>query len=172
MGATSSRKDSVVGGSSTSVCCGKRGHVFVVCRNDRLNSWLDQLSKQGKEFDSAWLYREEMALIPHMDHHQYILLYQRHEIKDGADGEWPDSVRRHLRLDWGRDGLSFMEVDRRLPEELLVRSKVFEPALKPAELLQELELVQTRSFDVESWNSSNFCFHMIEQAGGQEYEYR
>mmetsp|Transcript_38309 Transcript_38309/g.110678 ORF Transcript_38309/g.110678 Transcript_38309/m.110678 type:complete len:178 (-) Transcript_38309:133-666(-) len=161
-------------------CCGKRGTSFALCRNDRLNAYLEQLAKQSKEFDSAWLYREEVVLVPRTEQFQYIILYQRSEIKEpkaaAAQQQQqpapPERVRRQLRLDWGRDGLSFMELDRRLPEELLIRSKVFQPGLGPSELLRELAELQARNFDSENWNSSNFCYHMIEQAAGKEYEYR
>mmetsp|Transcript_23210 Transcript_23210/g.54338 ORF Transcript_23210/g.54338 Transcript_23210/m.54338 type:complete len:172 (-) Transcript_23210:169-684(-) len=171
-----------MGGVQPVGCCGKRGNAFVLCRNDRLNACLEQLSKQNKEFDSAWLYREELRFLPETDQFQYILLYQRSEIKErkadpSSNGgarqlALPERVRRQLRLDWGRDGLSFMELDRRLPEELLVRSKQFKPTLTPSELLKTLSELQSRNFDSENWNSSSFCYHMFEQAAGQEYEYR
>mmetsp|Transcript_75474 Transcript_75474/g.233485 ORF Transcript_75474/g.233485 Transcript_75474/m.233485 type:complete len:178 (-) Transcript_75474:108-641(-) len=160
-------------------CCGKRGSSSVLCRNDRLNAYLEKLSEQGKEFDSAWMYREEVVLAPHTEQFQYILLYQRSEIKEpkaNGDGKQlfalQERVRRHLRLDWGKDGLAFMELDRRLPEELLVRSKVFHPSIRPTDLLRFLADLQTRNFDADLWNSSGFCYHMLGQASGKEYEYR
>eukprot|EP00411_Alexandrium_monilatum_P015958 CAMPEP_0175266498 /NCGR_PEP_ID=MMETSP0093-20121207/43364_1 /TAXON_ID=311494 /ORGANISM="Alexandrium monilatum, Strain CCMP3105" /LENGTH=183 /DNA_ID=CAMNT_0016561105 /DNA_START=8 /DNA_END=559 /DNA_ORIENTATION=+ len=170
-------------GSSQVGCCGKRGGAFVLCRNERLNAYLEQLGKANKEFDSAWLYREEVTVVPNLEQFTYILLFQRSEIKEvnqqkEAAGEGkqplalPGRVRRHLRFDWGRDGLAFMEIDRRLPEELLVRSKVFQPCLRPSDVLRTLVDLQSRTFDSETWNSSAFCYHMLGQAPGKEYEYR
>ncbi|CAE8677399.1 unnamed protein product [Polarella glacialis] len=145
---------------------------------DRLNSFLEQLELQDQEFDSAYLYRQEVRIGPRMASQQYILLYQRTELvrEQSAAGEAsllsPQKVRRELRIDWGRDGLAFTELDRRLSDDMLILSKVFDPPLKPSQLLKELSEVQGRFFDPEEWASYNFCFHMIDQAPGKEYEYR
>merc|ERR1712061_145909 len=84
----------------------------------------------------------------------------------------PERVRKYLELTWGRDGLTFAELDRKLPEATLVHSKEYNPALKPVDLLHELRKVEIRLFDMDSWNSSSFCFHLIGQGSGMEYEYR
>ncbi|CAE8612363.1 unnamed protein product [Polarella glacialis] len=159
-------------------CCGSRANAAMLCFNDRLNSFLEQLELQDQEFDSAYLYRQEVRTGPRMASQQYILLYQRTELvrEQSAAGEAsllsPRKVRRELRIDWGRDGLAFTELDRRLSDDMLIRSKVFDPPLKPSQLLKELSEVQGRFFDPEEWASYNFCFHMIDQAPGKEYEYR
>mmetsp|Transcript_94155 Transcript_94155/g.269894 ORF Transcript_94155/g.269894 Transcript_94155/m.269894 type:complete len:172 (+) Transcript_94155:116-631(+) len=170
-------------GAATSgvACCGKRDGI-AWCQNDRLNVYLENLAQQSKTFDSAWLYREEL-LLPISPRAcapspQYILLYQRSETKDGAAGGAsgqalaPERVRTQLRLDWSRDGLCFMETDRRLPEELLVRSKVLDPPLSPSALLSELAEVKGLIFDAEAWSSQQFCFKLMEMGTGREYDYR
>mmetsp|Transcript_79446 Transcript_79446/g.199660 ORF Transcript_79446/g.199660 Transcript_79446/m.199660 type:complete len:170 (-) Transcript_79446:50-559(-) len=167
----------------TTACCGKRSDAFVFCRNERLNSYLEQMAKQCKEFDSAWLYREEplipKALAKPGDgpdlRPQYILLLQRVEAKEPLETQavpLTAKVRRQLKLDWSRDGLTFAELDRRLPESMLVRSKVYEPPLPPREVLAELAQVYMMSFDQETWSSSHFCLRIIGKGTGPEYAYK
>merc|ERR1711920_574741 len=142
----------------------------VMCRNDRLNAYLEQLATSGHDFDSAWLYREELS--PHREAHQYVIFFQRREARETRLGASPKHAGCYLRLDWGRDGLSFMEMGSKLPDELLLRSKVFEPVLRPNELLQSLQPLETLCFHVDYWNSSCFCHHLLEQGSGLDDEYR
>lgn len=166
-------------------CCGKRPGSAALCQNDRLNSYLDVLNTQGKRFDSAFVYKDELSAALKLENPKFVLLYQRKELIDsrnsgvpGLSGPpvkqslTPQIVRRLLKLEWGQDGLSFSELDKKMPEKLLVRSKVFEPPIAPRELLRELEEVQMKPFDAEEWNSSSFCFHLISQAPGRDFDYR
>jgi len=66
----------------------------------------------------------------------------------------------------------FTESLSRLPETLLVCSKVFEPPLKSSDLRKELLNLQGRVYDLAVWNSCNFSIHLFEQGSGKEYEYR
>jgi len=180
MGArASSQPRQILGGQIG--CCGKRGSLHIACRNERLNQYLEQLGKQSKVFDSAWLYREDILkddeaskkryhMMPRAESAQYVLIFQRNEIGEGRTNSRP--TRRYLRIDWNRDGLAFFEVDSRLPDPMLVCSKDFEPPLTPSELLRELTKVENITFDADSWNSSAFSFHIIDQAKGTVYNYR
>merc|ERR1711972_1024921 len=181
---------------AASGCCGKRTVRVAFCRNDRLKAHLEQLNEQGKHFDSAWVYREEFTVAGTflagggsgaagqlVAREQYVLQFQRREKADangvvdvrggGAETQLPGVVRKVLRLDWGREGLSYLELDTRLPNDFLVQSKAFEPPLSPTELLEALEEVELTIFDAERWNSLHFCFHLVEGVGkGRVYDYR
>mmetsp|Transcript_36098 Transcript_36098/g.78848 ORF Transcript_36098/g.78848 Transcript_36098/m.78848 type:complete len:154 (-) Transcript_36098:79-540(-) len=143
-------------------CCGRRGGMSLMCRNDRLNAYLHQLDNSKKVFTRAWLFREDV-----IDFEQYIVYFQG----TGLSDENP-SARRYLRLDWGRSGLAFMEVESKLSEQLLVRSKTLQPPLAAGDLLRELKKVESLLFDHDTWNSASFCYHILEQAPGTNYEYR
>mmetsp|Transcript_36971 Transcript_36971/g.106704 ORF Transcript_36971/g.106704 Transcript_36971/m.106704 type:complete len:184 (+) Transcript_36971:185-736(+) len=183
-----------MGAATSGACCGKRAGAITFCRNDTLAAYLEELSKEEKVFHSAYIYREEYSLSAgppsrsreQSTRHQYVLMYQRSELevtcvsKDGSSspesiGRRPSMqrVRSFLRLDWGREGLTWILVDKRLPDALLVRSKVFSPPLKPSALAFEFGEIQLHCFDPDTWNSSHFCFHMLENVGdGQELDYK
>eukprot|EP00747_Dinoflagellata_sp_TGD_P060505 gnl/TRDRNA2_/TRDRNA2_152055_c0_seq1.p1 gnl/TRDRNA2_/TRDRNA2_152055_c0~~gnl/TRDRNA2_/TRDRNA2_152055_c0_seq1.p1 ORF type:complete len:168 (-),score=33.94 gnl/TRDRNA2_/TRDRNA2_152055_c0_seq1:220-723(-) len=159
-------------------CCGKRDLNLPVCRNERLSAHLDQLAAGDKEFESAWVYREEDDPVisgndktPHVvriPQDRYTVYYQRNE-RHPDGNQW---VRLYLRIDWGKDGLSFSEEEKKLTQEFLVRSKDLEPPLHPAELKRELDQVAFRTYDHNVWTSYDFCHYLFDQAPGKGYEYR
>eukprot|EP00933_Yihiella_yeosuensis_P083997 TRINITY_DN98321_c0_g1_i1.p1 TRINITY_DN98321_c0_g1~~TRINITY_DN98321_c0_g1_i1.p1 ORF type:complete len:181 (+),score=15.10 TRINITY_DN98321_c0_g1_i1:97-639(+) len=179
-------------GATTSVgCCGSRASAMMLCYNDRLNTYLRGITNPEHGFDSAYVYIEEIRILPDTLCQQYVLIYQRSEILEEtkasseesnrgqqqkrpilSEDRIPRKVHRILRLDWGRDGLAFMELEKRPPDDMLIRSKVLDPALKPLQLLYQLEKVKHRCYDPDGWASHDFSLHMIDQASGKDYYYR
>ncbi|CAL1170134.1 unnamed protein product [Cladocopium goreaui] len=158
--------------SGPRACCGPRSSN-ACCRNEFLEIFLAKLEEGNQEFDSAFLYKLQAKTGADAQDARYSLLYQRTELALEAPNEHgiravvPQKVRRLLRLDWSQDGLSFDEIDARLPETLLVQSKVFERPLRPAELLQHLAEVQNKVFDFDNWTSYDFCRYFMTQARRQ-----
>mmetsp|Transcript_59132 Transcript_59132/g.157350 ORF Transcript_59132/g.157350 Transcript_59132/m.157350 type:complete len:152 (-) Transcript_59132:226-681(-) len=149
-------------GNAAVTCCTKRTLSLQVCRNDRLMAYLDHLDKESKTFDALYLYLEEDSVSG-----QYILCYHRLE----RDEDDPSLRKRHiLRLDWGRDGLCFQELDAKLADDMMVRSKTFDPALKAGDVRKHLAEVAMRVFDTQ-WSSMEFCEFLFEKAPGQKFEY-
>ncbi|CAJ1331937.1 unnamed protein product [Effrenium voratum] len=158
---------------SVAACCGPRSsNTF--CRNEFLDMHLSKLEEHDQEFDSAFLYQLQVKSNDVSDD-RYTLLFQRTEQeapKSAARAVVPQKVRHFLRLDWNPDGLAFDELNTRLPENLLVESKVFHRPLRPAELGHQLEEVQNKTFDIAEWNSNHFCQYLIAQVSGKAYQYR
>ncbi|CAE7503962.1 unnamed protein product [Symbiodinium pilosum] len=174
MGAAALKAGTELGLLPRAGCCGART-TSALCHNVFLNNLLEKLEEQSQEYDSAFLYqqvRSGAGAAP-----QYILLYQRTEEKapsreSGVRVVVSQKVRRLLRLDWSPDGLAYEEPESRLPDSLLIQSKVFDHPLRPLELLHQLSEVQHKAFDPDEWASFNFCYHMISQIAGKAYHYR
>ncbi|CAE7460620.1 hypothetical protein AK812_SmicGene29126 [Symbiodinium microadriaticum] len=159
-------------------CCGART-TSTLCQNEFLNMLLAKLEEQDQEYDSAYLYQQQVKSGHGVQGHKYTIMYQRTERESevpphesGVRVVVSQKVRRLLRLDWGPDGLAYEELEARLSEALLIQSKVFDRPLRPSELLQQLMEVQHKAFDQDEWASFNFCYHMIGQSPGKAYHYR
>ncbi|CAK9023661.1 unnamed protein product [Durusdinium trenchii] len=156
-------------------CCGARSSN-TSCRNEFLEIFLTKLEEKNQEFDSAFLYKLQIKSGADSQTPRYSLLYQRMELSEAAENGVravvPQKVPRLLRLDWSPDGLAFDEMDARLPQTLLVQSKVFERPLRPGELLQQLGEVQDKFFSFDNWTSYDFCHYFMTQAPGKTYQYR
>ncbi|CAE7255238.1 unnamed protein product, partial [Symbiodinium natans] len=160
-----------MGGSHADSCCGARAiATSSLCYNEFLNIQLGKLEEQDQEYDSAYLYQQQVKLGNGLQAPKYTILYQRTERaaeapprESGMRVVVPQKVRRLLQLDWGPDGLAWEEPESRLPDSMLIQSKVFDHPLRPSELLQQLTEVQHKAFDRDEWASFNFCYHMIGQ---------
>lgn len=87
-----------------------------------------------------------------VDHHTIVYEYQ------------PDSCLKSLKVDWGRDGMSFIDSrEDPCPNGDVIRRKLCR--LDPMDVHTQIVSVKDRQYDLVRWNCQHFSAFMFDQAG-------
>eukprot|EP00441_Pelagodinium_beii_P000834 CAMPEP_0197690320 /NCGR_PEP_ID=MMETSP1338-20131121/108191_1 /TAXON_ID=43686 ORGANISM="Pelagodinium beii, Strain RCC1491" /NCGR_SAMPLE_ID=MMETSP1338 /ASSEMBLY_ACC=CAM_ASM_000754 /LENGTH=143 /DNA_ID=CAMNT_0043272763 /DNA_START=36 /DNA_END=467 /DNA_ORIENTATION=+ len=137
---------------------------MIRCWNPHLNLHLVKLEHGGGTIAEAWLIHtnvdQSVAASKTAEERSLAIVYNMNIEDDSGT-----MVLRPLRLEWGPEGLSFMEAG--LGKDC-VSMKVLNEPMSPELLIRQLQTLDKRMYDPVYFNSRHFCELLFSQVDGKE----